>query len=133
MWTFEQSTGNLYDPTGNFAATGYSGAPGFKDIAADQNLKNEGPIPAGRYTIGTPFDSPEHGPFGIPLTPDPTNQEFGRGGFMIHGDSIANPGCASTGCIIMPYMTRITIWDSRDHRLQVVPKWTKDEGESVDV
>jgi hypothetical protein len=124
-WTFEQSTGNLYDPSGNFAAKGYSGAPGFTDNPSDQELKDRGVIPQGIYSMGPPFDGPAHGQFAIPLTPDPKNQEFGRGGFMIHGDSIARPGCASMGCIIMPYATRITIWDSRDHTLQVVAKFTR--------
>jgi hypothetical protein len=33
------------------------------------------------------------------LTPDPANDMCGRGGFLIHGDSISHPGDASDWCI----------------------------------
>jgi hypothetical protein len=38
----------------------------------------------------------------------------------MHGDSIAHPGCASEGCIIMGQKIRQQIWTSGDHQLRVV-------------
>jgi hypothetical protein len=56
----------------------------------------------------------------MPLDPDPNNNMYGRDGFMIHGDSISNPGAASEGCIIMPHFARIAIANSTDKSLQVI-------------
>lgn len=123
-WTFEQSTGIMYDPSGAELARGYSGAPGFIDDPADQSMPDEGPIPQGKYSIGPEFDGAETGPDSLPLTPDPANQEFGRGGFLIHGDSIAHPGCGSKGCIVLPPTARALITGSTDKELQVVDKRT---------
>ena len=55
------------------------------------------------------------------LTPDPANEMFGRSGFGIHADEIANPGkhLASTGCIVMSNAARIAIWQSEDRQLRV--------------
>ena len=38
-----------------------------------------------------------------------------------HGDSIAAPGTASDGCVIMPRFARERVWESQDRRLAVVP------------
>ena len=61
--------------------------------------KDIGPLPRGRYTIGKPRKGPS--PFSLPLMPAADNEMCGRGDFLIHGDSIAAPGNASHGCIIM--------------------------------
>ena len=61
-----------------------------------------------------------HGPYVLPLTPDPENLMYGRDGFLIHGDSITNPGSASEGCIILPRSARTMIAASGDNRLEVV-------------
>jgi hypothetical protein len=45
---------------------------------------------------------------------------YGRDGFMIHGDSIANPGTASEGCIVLRRNERQAIWESNDHVIEVV-------------
>lgn len=120
MWTYVQNSGALLDPTGKLLATGYSGAGVDKNVPADANVENMGPLPCGFYTIGPPENTIEHGPYVLTLTPDPANQEFGRGGFLMHGDSIQHPGCASKGCIVMPHVTRVTVWESGDTRLEVV-------------
>jgi hypothetical protein len=52
--------------------------------------------------------------------PDPGTETFGRGEFRIHGDSIAHPGTASHGCIILPRAVRDAIWRSGDRALEVV-------------
>jgi hypothetical protein len=46
------------------------------------------------------------------LTPNSANRMYGRSGFGIHADEIANPGkrLASTGCIVMSNPARIAIW-----------------------
>lgn len=127
-WTFEISTGKLYDPQGNFVVKGYSGGncginPEGIDNPQDESVPCIGPIPEGLYTLGEPvLQSPRLGPFAIPLSPAPSNQMFGRGGFYCHGDSVQHPGNASEGCIIMPPQWRQAMWNSQDHQLEVVAR-----------
>ncbi|HLW75686.1 MAG TPA: tlde1 domain-containing protein, partial [Bryobacteraceae bacterium] len=99
MWTYRQSTGEM-SRDGIAAGIGYSGFEAGKNNPAMQEVEETGPIPQGRYTIGEPEDleGGPHGPFILRLTPDSGNQMFGRSGFLIHGDSIAQPGMASRGC-----------------------------------
>ena len=119
MWTFEQVTGFLfYD--GTKVAAGYSGHGAGVDNPTMENVADVGPLPCGFYTIGPAYTDPEKGPLVMRLAPDAANQMFGRGGFLIHGDSISHPGCASEGCIIMGPAVRQQIAQSPDRRLQVV-------------
>ena len=120
MWSYQQSSGKLFDAAGALAGTGYSGAPEGKNDPAKQSAHAVGPIPRGVYTMGAPEDTAEHGPFVLPLTPDTANEMFGRSGFLMHGDSMAKPGRASKGCIIMPRTVRNAVWASGDARLEVV-------------
>ena len=131
MWTYEQSTGRLFDPDGKIVADGYSG--GGTDLAnveaiagtnnpAMQAAHFMGPIPEGVWIVGEPVNSATHGRYALPLTPDVDTDTFGRDHFLMHGDSIPNPGFASDGCIIQPYSARVQLWESGDHRLQVVGK-----------
>jgi hypothetical protein len=121
MWKYRQSTGELFDAADELAATGYSGSPEGKNDPDKQSTPDVGPIPRGTYTIGEPFSSSLHGPFAMEMQPDPTNEMFGRSGFLMHGDSLEHPGCASEGCIIMPRDVREQkVWNSGDHRLEVV-------------
>ena len=55
-----------------------------------------------------------------PMTPDPANEMFGRSGFLIHGDSLMHPGCASRGCIVLARPSREAIAQSGDQDLEVV-------------
>ena|SRR6267378_4222122 len=119
MWIYHQATGKLYHDTIE-VAHGYSGAGSSKNKPSAQNIPDEGPIPQGLYTIEPPKDTAMHGPFVLPLQPDPKNEMFGRFGFLIHGDSIRDPGCASEGCIILYHKIRQRIWESNDHELSVV-------------
>ena len=120
MFIYTQITGRLIDLQGNLLATGYSGAGPGKNSPSMQRVHDCGPIPVGRYIIRQPFSSPTHGPFAMPLEPDPTNEMFGRSGFLMHGDSLEHPGCASEGCIIMPRNVRDHVWESGDRELRVV-------------
>lgn len=106
MWIYVQKTGELLRD-GSHIVLGYSG---FDDPETGQRGKNNpelerveevGPIPVGKYLIGTPHDTLTHGPYVLPLTPDPANEMFGRSAFLMHGDSVVDPGTASRGCIII--------------------------------
>ena len=99
---------------------GYSGQPECRNDPEKCSIHNAGPIPPGLYRIEEPRDSKTHGPFVLPLTPDPRNEMYGRSAFLIHGDSIAHPGTASEGCIIMPRSVREAVRASSELDLKVV-------------
>lgn len=120
MWSFEQSSGRITKEGIGILATGYSGALDGKNNPSMQAVENRGPIPQGRYTIGPPRDTAEHGPYVLPLVPDADNEMWSRGEFLIHGDNVELPGTASEGCIVLPRFARERIWQSGDHDLQVV-------------
>jgi hypothetical protein len=120
MWSYQQSTGELFDDNGTLQGTGYSGSPEGKNDPTKQCEPDVGPIPQGLYTIEGPRDTPEHGPFVLPLEPDAGNDMCGRAGFLMHGDSVSHPGTASKGCIIMARVVRDAVWASGDRELTVV-------------
>ena len=117
-WNYYQASGKL-SHNGMDVAIGYSGAGAGKNNPDDQAIHNVGPIPRGSYTINAPQDTVTHGPYVLPLTPDTSNEMFGRTGFLMHGDSVIRPGTASEGCIIMPRNIRQQVWSSGDTRLTV--------------
>lgn len=120
VWLYEQSTGRMFDRDGELAGEGYSGSPEGRNNALLQDVHNVGPCPVGFFTFGSLFDSFTHGKNVLALTPDPGNDMFGRDHFLVHGDSVVEPGTASEGCIIQPLATRLAMGKSSDHRLQVV-------------
>ena len=89
-------------------------------MPAMQNVVRVGPIPRGTYSISAPFNSPDHGPFAMHLVPDLTNDMMGRSVFLLHGDNIEHPGCASEGCVIMPRVIREKVWSSGDRKILVI-------------
>jgi hypothetical protein len=117
-WSYSQSTGTL-SHDGQVIAIGYSGHDAGKNNPDMQQIPNTGPIPQGRYVIGTPHDSDKVGPFAMQLTPTPPTNTFGRFAFMMHGDSIVHPGTASEGCIILLRDARNQIASSGDNDLIV--------------
>jgi hypothetical protein len=124
-WRYEQKTGRLLhyendEATAERVAIGYAGAGEGKNNPAMQDVQNVGPLPVGKYTIGEPSDTKTHGPYVLHLTPDPENEMFGRAGFLIHGDSVVQPGTASEGCMIFSRTVRERIWASEDRQLEVV-------------
>lgn len=119
MWIYKQSTGELFRG-GAKVAIGYSGAGPHKNKPEDERLAFQGPIPAGRYEISAPFHSDAKGPVVMHLHPVDGQEMHGRGGFLIHGDSIAAPGTASHGCIILPRPVRLAIGASGDAELEVI-------------
>lgn len=118
MWIWRQIGELWHDDI--MTATGYSGFGEGKNCPAKQNIACVGPIPQGSYKIcGPPFETDTHGPYVLRLLPDKANQMFGRSGFLIHGDSVKSPGCASEGCIVLALATRKLIWTSGDLDLKV--------------
>ena len=118
MWVYEQDTGWLCYG-GARIAKGYAGAPGFINAHPAQELHNQGPLPCGTYTMGSPCNHPILGTDAIPLTPHPENRMFGRTGFYIHADWMAHCGQGSTGCICLPAATRQLLMTSTDKALSV--------------
>ena len=118
-WFYRQSTGELKHDN-NSIAFGYSGFGADKNKPESENNKGSGPIPRGRWLIGPVRDSKNTGPYSIVLNPAPGTDTLGRGDFRIHGDSIAAPGSASHGCIIMPRVVRQAIMASKDNVLEVI-------------
>lgn len=119
MWTYTQKTGWL-SKSGKNLYQGYSGSPAGKNKPQMEDQHNIGPIPTGNYKVGGPRNTDTHGPYVLPLTPDPKNIMFGRAGFLIHGDNVNHPGTASEGCIILPRGARELIHQSGDWDLEVV-------------
>ncbi|HAU5567044.1 TPA: DUF2778 domain-containing protein [Serratia fonticola] len=119
-WVFQQSTGQL-SRNGVLVATGYAGLGAGKNNPGMQSTPDTGPLPRGKYTItGHPFHHPHTGNYSMRLQPAPSNVMYGRAGFLIHGDSVAHPGGASNGCIVMPLNIRHKIWSSGDRQVEVV-------------
>lgn len=119
-WIYKQSTGEMMAPDGNLIGTGYSGKGIGCNNAEMQDVPNVGPIPAGTYTIGEAYHDPEKGPCVMRLIPDPSNEMFGRDGFLCHGDNPAANHTASEGCIIQGPAARQAISTSDDKQLMVV-------------
>jgi len=120
-WKYDQSSGDI-EHNGKFAGTGYSGAGRLlhegRNNPAMEKLKQKGPIPAGKWSIGKARTSPQTGPIVMDLTPV-GHDAHGRSAFQIHGDNTA--GNASEGCIILARGIRKDIDASGDRDLEVVP------------
>ncbi len=131
-WIYEQATGKLWR-NGEVVAFGYSGCGEGKNNCEAQEQHNIGPIPVGSYIIGPPRDinGGPHGPYVLPLVPDPKNEMFGRSGFLIHGDNIHEPGTASEGCVIMPRDIRTAVWASGDLHLEVIANIGESNGPAI--
>jgi hypothetical protein len=124
-WTWDQSEGRL-SRDGRTVSMGYSGRGRGVNNPALEAVRATGPIPAGEWRIGAPYNSANVGPYTLPvyavdaIPADDIHQPTGRSAFRIHGDSIRNPGDASRGCIIIPRRAREAIWRSGDRVLIVV-------------
>ena len=118
MLRFDIKTGAFYE-NDRVVTTGYSGYGDWKNNPAAQKMKGLGPIPCGLYHIGAPYDSPNVGPFALPLEALPGTDTFGRGDFKIHGDSRVHPGAASHGCIILARNDREWLAKNDEKTLEV--------------
>lgn len=119
MWIYSQSTGKLWDKNGKFYHQGYAGKGEGKNNPDQEGVPFVGPIPRGKYVIGEAYNSPDKGPLVMTLRPI-DHDALGRTDFLVHGDSIKNPGEASEGCVIMPRYVRAQINDSDDKEFFVV-------------
>lgn len=128
MYTFKISTGEFSDANGNVLTNqAWAGNSDGRNNPDMTNVKNVGPLPVGKYTIGAAYDhtpangySKNLGPVVMNLNPDPSNEMFDRGDFRIHGASISNPAMSSDGCIILPRTIRELIASGLDKDLEVV-------------
>jgi len=119
MITYVIPSGELRDAENNVIGTGYSGKGSCKNDPTTCDLPNLGPIPPGLYKMGDPVDTVTHGPYVLSLDPSVDNKMYGRAGFLMHGDSVIEPGTASEGCIIMSRPTRQRAAAEPDRMLQV--------------
>lgn len=119
MFTYDIRTGNL-SHGGDTLGFGFSGHPPHTNDPASTNLPNIGPIPQGTYLIGPSYHHPVLGPVTMNLSPDESNQMFGRSAFRIHGASALHPEDSSEGCIILPRGIRELISSLSDRVLEVV-------------
>lgn len=124
FWIYAQSSGKMYHVTNGaptLIARGYSGNGDGEDNPDEQNVPQHGPIPRGSYSIGGPhvFKNMQDC---LTLIPDPGNNMEGRAGFLIHDGRFGGQphGMTSEGCICLQLPFRQQIWNSGDHRLQVV-------------
>lgn len=118
---YRQSTGEWFGPDGRLWATGWSGHTDGRNNPLMQSRHGIGPLPVGIYIIGDPVDPPDHlGLLAMPLTPDATNEMFGRGDFYIHGANPVYPELSSDGCIVLGKSVRQRICDAPEDRLEVV-------------
>lgn len=119
MLTYSQSTGILWDDSGVILDRGYSGSCAAKNNPSRERERDLGPIPRGLYVIGAPYNSGNVGKYALPLIPSGHNAH-GRTHFLIHGDSVSEPGSASKGCMIFNRATREKIWADQDLILRVI-------------
>ena len=89
------------------SCTGYAGNNQGLNNPLAQNQPNVGPLPQGTYTVGG--TTTRRGPNTRPLIPDPSNNMYGRSGFLLHGDNAALNNTASEGCIIIPPQCRTAV------------------------
>lgn len=117
MWTYVQSSGDIFRGS-DYKETGYSGkVPEGKNNPNSECVRDVGPIPRGTYDIGPERSSPT--PVTLVLVADNPNYcTPARGGFLIHGNN--STSTASTGCIILSRPMREEIRDSGDNRIKVV-------------
>jgi hypothetical protein len=89
----------------------YSGIGEYQNSPNSIDIKDNGPIPTGKYTIRGPVVRENLGHPVFELIPDSGNEMFGRKGFLIHGDDGVTAE-ASKGCIILR---------GADNRRKIVP------------
>ena len=128
MFTYEQATGRLLDPSGNLLGQGYAGHGAGVNNPSMQGVAEMGPLPRGKYKIGEPYTNPHTGRVTMNLEPDAANQMFGRGLFRIHGDNPLGNRSASEGCIVVPLGVRMAIAraigyriDPQDYSVTAIP------------
>ena len=129
---YEQRTGRFYlanreavlAPLGR----GYSGRGAGLNDPERENVKGEGPIPAGLWRLSRPINHPKLGRLSFPLAYEEAGRiapaPYGRAGFYIHGDNFAANRTASSGCIILGPSIRFRLrefFERGVNRVVVIP------------
>lgn len=115
----------VYNQLGRLTFSGsphpaYSGHGVGKNNHDYEKMQNIGPIPCGEWEISHWDDHHgDKGPIVAVLIPIGHNA-WGRTAFLIHGDSMTDPGNASHGCIIADHNVRVALRASGERRLKVV-------------
>lgn len=102
-----------------YETRGYAGRGYDRNRPDADHLRGRGPLPRGEYGV---YLKP-HRRFWAPafiLLPKPGTNMKGRAGFWIHGDSLVNPGDASSGCIILSAAAREWVKHYRVRHLEVL-------------
>ena len=122
MWIYKQATGELFRNhlDSPIVGVGYAGKDEGKNNTKLEAVRNTGPLPRGLYAIGSAYLDKTRGSYCMALLPDRKNVMYGRSGFLIHADSIAHPGSASEGCIVLALEVRKLIATSDDCWLVVI-------------
>jgi hypothetical protein len=135
-WTYEQISGRLYKDDGELIGKGYSGHPPHRNDPSAEGIADVGPIPTGCwYVMLLELETEKHGPYVLVLEPDDATRTkvlfYHRDptSFLMHGDSIENPGEASDGCIVQARSSREAVWQSLDHIINVVDRIPADNGQ----
>lgn len=115
-WEYHQRTGTLLRD-GRFEGTGYSGKGAGRNNPDAESIAQTGPIPRGRWKIGSAYAHPHLGPCVMNLEPAEGADTHGRSLFRIHGDNARH--AASEGCIILGPAIRRLIAHSGDTDLLV--------------
>lgn len=127
-WWYNQSTGHLEHVDNMSGQTtdygyGYAGRGDGLNSPSAQGRQGIGPLPQGTYTIGPKQNNVTNSGHtlrnSMRLTPLPTNNMFGRAGFLIHGDNRLRNNTASQGCMIFDGDVRDAIGSSGDPVLRV--------------
>ncbi len=120
MWTYQTRARKLLE-NGKEAGIGYSGFNEYANDSAHKTVKGKGPIPPGKYRIGTAYKHDKLGPVCMNLDPLPGTNTFGRSHFRIHGDNGTEaPFDGSHGCLVLNRMLRERINFSQDKVLEVL-------------
>ena len=104
--TYYQATGRLTCTKAKLDIKAYSGKGKHKNNPASEGIKDQGPIPKGRYKIGGVQTHPNLGKFTFHLVPDNSTKahirNLGRNpnSFFIHGKRSINSNDDSKGCIV---------------------------------
>jgi type VI secretion system (T6SS) effector TldE1-like protein len=119
-WIYHQRSGLLeyrWQHAAHSVGTGYSGAPGAVNDPTQEAIHFRGPIPKGRYRVGTIFHHHEKGPHVMSLTPVGHSAHH-RTDLLIHGDNDDLNHTASQGCVILAPEMRLRIGHSHDRTLE---------------
>jgi hypothetical protein len=125
---YSQSTGNLTDDNGKHICTGFAGndsRPGVNpnhihgfDNPDAESIHGIGPLPKGKYTVGTWGDHPPLGPMSAPLT-QIEGETYGRSGFFIHGGAALDVFNSSEGCVVLHRDDRETVMNMKPDTITV--------------